>query len=70
MHYTILTAIYLEGLMESSPHDSWSCRLSTSSIVILGRYVVLALHISDVVIKPNVHLYNCGQGIGNIKLIG
>ena len=36
----------------------------------LRRYMVLALHMSDVVVELNVYLYNSGQGIRNIKLVG
>jgi len=31
--------------------------------------MVLALHMSDIVVKLNIHLYYCGQDIKNIKLI-
>ena len=31
---------------------------------------MLALYMSDVVVELNIYLYNSGQGIRNIKLVG
>ena len=54
----------------SSRGASGGCGSRAGGIVVLRQCMVLAVHIFNIVVELNVYLYNSGQGIRNIELVG